>query len=656
LTKITFTGQFFGAEHVQLKCRYNGVDIAEPVSFSTTEVVCQLPSVSSSQTVTIELVQQTGVRRAPTYSLFVPDLISFDFFSCLADGMNATDCGSCSGAGNDPRCGWCAYDAFCGDQYACHPSYSAHFALASNCPQIDSLDPFEGPLKGNTEVTVTGSLFFQGVDGTACSFGSQVVPANVISSTSLTCISPPASSLGIKKGGTSVDLKILWNGAVFTRDSSFRFTYKNTDKTTTIAIATVFSVLAFIIILIVILFAIFWKKMVEKRDRTKFLKLREPDYPKVAFSQTKGIDVLLTPGELKQLAKFIRILEADQNFLIVQALAAASTGQQTDYLARSAVYFYQSRNRVLDMLSTFVSAEVKASEHEGTLFRASSFACKLFNQYARYAGLPYLWKTLGFYVNQLAEFAKEERQDDRDDILGPGSMEVDPDRFEDEADAPNEFDIRLNQYELITRASKILKSIFASLPNMRPEFRQLCARVKSEVGAKFHDNNADYKAVGGFIFLRFLCPSIMAPHIYGLLENAPNETAQRYFVLLSKSLQNLANETLPGTNEDFMARMNEFITKNIEPLHSWVNNLCAGANLAEAVDPDLVIPENLLNSSIATMQHMLVDEWDRISRSLPDHLVSQLEPIKDKGYLGKKPAAKAASGKKHGAPPRRARD
>jgi hypothetical protein len=648
---VTFTGQFYNAM-ADVKCRYRYGNVDELVTATTTSttVLCALPTFSSESTLSIEVGQVMNLKRIPTFVSYVPDVFSFDFFSC-APPSNQSDCVECSGSGLDPRCGWCTYDSICADAYSCDPAHPKHSTTPNACPQMQSLSPATGPLKGGTTVTVSGTDFIAGEEGTACRFGSQVVPAKVDSQSTLTCTSPAASSLGIKKSGQSVDVDILWNNARFTRAAGFKFTYKNQDSTATIAIATVLSVFFFLVIIVVILFVIFYKKIMEKRNRRRFLKLREPDYNAVAFAQTKGIEMTLTPSDLKSLSSFIRALEKDATYNIVLALSQSAPGSQADYLARAAVYFYQSRGRALDMLMTFVSAEVRASEHEGTLFRASSFACKLFNQYARYHGLPYLWKTLGFYVNQLAEFAKEERTEERDDILGPGSMEVDPDRFEDEALAPSEFDIRLNQYELLTRASKILKAIFSSLPYMRPEFRQLCARVKDEVGGKFPDNNADYKAVGGFIFLRFLCPSIMAPHVYGLVQTPPNETAQRYFVLLAKSLQNLANETLPGTNEDFMARMNEFITKNIQPLHMWVDNLCNGADSAVSSDPDLVIPDNLVSSSVAVMQHIVVEEWDNIIKHLPEEQINDLERVKEKGPVGRKP--KTGGSTKSGAPPRR---
>lgn len=260
-----------------------------------------------------------------------------------------------------------------------------------------SLTPAVGPLSGGTKVTVTGSFFLQGPPGTSCRFGSQVVPATVETPTSLSCTSPSAASVGISDSGKTVDVDILWEDGLFTRAAGFKFTYKNSDHTTAIVLGVVLGILGLIILVVIILFIIFYKKIREKRDRHRFLKLREPEYEIVAFAQTKGIEMVLTPSDLKALAPFIRALEADTNFSIVQGLAAASPSSQSDYLARSAIYFYQSRGRALDLLMTCVSAEVKASEHEGTLFRASSFACKLFNQYARYLGLPYLWHTLGFY-------------------------------------------------------------------------------------------------------------------------------------------------------------------------------------------------------------------------------------------------------------------
>ena len=72
------------------------------------------------------------------------------------------------------------------------------------------------------------------------------------------------------------------------------------------------------------------------------------------------------------------------------------------------------------------------------------------------------------------------------------------------------------------------------------EFRELFSIIATEAPKKF-DRNAANKGVGGFFFLRYICPAITSPHVYGLLAEPLNQSSQRYAVLLSKVLQNISN-------------------------------------------------------------------------------------------------------------------
>lgn len=674
---VTFTGYFTTPAAVLCLFTYpSGATSNVTATADSTSATCQLPNINETTSLTIDLghlvADTTGGTRkrdsrvsgsyadpgfprstkravTSTFVKLVSESFTFEFFSCsVGNGTESNSCDAClSNPARDTRCGWCDYDGTCGDRYACNSSYptfadstSGASAPESRCPAITRVSPTTGPLSGGTVVTIEGTVFFNGTDDTACMFGNQVVKATVLDSKTLECAVPPASLLGIRKSGRSTDISVMWRGKAFTPTSVFSFTYRNADTTTKIVVGVVVGVCLFLILLVLIIFIVFFKRIKEARYRRRFLKLQEPNYATITAAQTSGIDRIVTPSDLKALASFIRLLEADTNFQIVHALGSAVQSSHSDNLARSIIFFYQSRGRALDVLLSFAAAEIRISEHEGTLFRSSSFACKLFTQYARYNGLKYLWITLGFYINQLAEFAREERTDDRDSILGPGKMEIDPDRFEDEDGIqPTQFDIRQNQYELLTRASKVLKSIFASIDNMSPQLRQFCASVKQQVSAKFPDNNADYKAVGGFLFLRLICPAMVAPQVYGLLPNNPNETSQRYFVLIAKTLQNLANETLPGTNEEFMAPINEFITKNIQSLHNWVDAVCDDTNNAPSsvATRELQVNDATINASVAFMQNILVDEWDLVSKNLSEDTVADLERTVERGAIGHKP-------------------
>jgi len=69
--------------------------------------------------------------------------------------------------------------------------------------------------------------------------------------------------------------------------------------------------------------------------------------------------------------------------------------------------------------------------------------------------------------------------------------------------------------------------------------------------------------IGGFFFLRFICPSIVVPSIIGIHE-VPSQEAQRGLILVAKVLQNMSNSISFGEKESYMVELNEMIVAHTE--------------------------------------------------------------------------------------------
>jgi neurofibromin 1 len=76
------------------------------------------------------------------------------------------------------------------------------------------------------------------------------------------------------------------------------------------------------------------------------------------------------------------------------------------------------------------------------------------------------------------------------------------------------------------------------------------------------------RAVGAFLFLRFLCPSLVAPEGFGLLQAPPSKDARRALGLISKILLNLANG-VKFSKELHMLPFNSLIENNEQTLLKW---------------------------------------------------------------------------------------
>lgn len=107
---------------------------------------------------------------------------------------------------------------------------------------------------------------------------------------------------------------------------------------------------------------------------------------------------------------------------------------------------------------------------------------------------------------------------------------------------------------------KVLDAINATLDQCPMPLRKIFNHMQTEVENKFPDvADIRYIVVSGFIFLRFFCPAILGPKLFGLRSYLPDFNTARTLTLSAKVLQNLANLVDFAQKEPYMIDMNEFI-------------------------------------------------------------------------------------------------
>lgn len=141
-----------------------------------------------------------------------------------------------------------------------------------------------------------------------------------------------------------------------------------------------------------------------------------------------------------------------------------------------------------------------AAAEANLLFRGNTLLSKALDFHMQRIGKEYLEKTLG---NKVRTIIEEE-----------ADLEIDPARASATAS------LQYNIVRLTTVAKELWRLIYDSVSECPSEIRAVLRHVKACAEDRFGDilRHAPYSAVSGFIFLRFFCPAILNPPLFGLVD------------------------------------------------------------------------------------------------------------------------------------------
>ncbi|KAJ3192593.1 Neurofibromin 1 [Irineochytrium annulatum] len=250
-------------------------------------------------------------------------------------------------------------------------------------------------------------------------------------------------------------------------------------------------------------------------------------------------------------ARYEKMLEmvVSHDLSVVLALAEADT----EDVAGTLLAVFEAKGQSERLITALLEQEVARTEYAYDLLRRNSVTSRLLTHLARSRGRDYIVDTLRPVIQELLAF---------NPTL---TFEIDPVKMTERDDAT----INMRNLKMLIR--KLLDSITNHTDRFPDSLRSVCHSISTIAGRKFPE--ARVTSIGAFVFLRFICPAIVAPESHDVVPMFSSKDIRRGLVLAAKVVQNLANNVLFGTKEKFMEDLNDSLRKNIGRVHAFLRNI-----------------------------------------------------------------------------------
>ncbi|EJD03956.1 GTPase activating protein [Fomitiporia mediterranea MF3/22] len=228
-----------------------------------------------------------------------------------------------------------------------------------------------------------------------------------------------------------------------------------------------------------------------------------------------------------------------------------------DHIAEHVLAIAVVRNVLMRDLFELSEREVDGtSSTQNTLFRGNSVLTKTIELAMNWYGKPFLEASVGPVVRRL--------------VSEKVVIEVDPVRS---GRGPK--DQEKNVDLLVYWCKEVWNHIYSVRDECPQELRQLFQHIRQLVEKRFESGNRDlrWQSVSAFIFLRFIVPSVLHPHLFGLCHGMPPAPVQRSLTLIAKVMQSLANLNPTVQKEEFMRGLKDFMQASLPAMIDYIKEV-----------------------------------------------------------------------------------
>ncbi|CAF1287270.1 unnamed protein product [Adineta steineri] len=266
----------------------------------------------------------------------------------------------------------------------------------------------------------------------------------------------------------------------------------------------------------------------------------------------------------ERLVELVTMIGDKGELPIAMALANVVSPQYMDELARVFVTIFDAKHLLHQLLLNMFAKEVELADCYQIILRGNGLPTKIMLFCFKLYGSHYLYN---LFAPILAKMF----------IADLRSYEVDPTRIEQH----EQLDENRKNLRLLTQ--DVYQAIVDSSSQFPLQLRILCSCLYQVVQQRFPQH--PLQAVSTVIFLRFLNPALVLPHEFGIVDAEPLPRIKRGLTLVSKILQNIANNLI-FTKEFHMRCFNDYLRSTFDLTTNFV------LSISEPINFNTIMPSD----------------------------------------------------------------